>query len=151
MTITFCGHSDYIKKELHREKILEILSEMVGDLPADILLGGYGSFDEFAYKCCLEYKKAHKNLTLIFVTPYNTISYQKNHLSIIKDNYDVIIYPEIEDKPKRFAITYRNRYMVDKCDCLIAYIDHQWGGAYNTYQYAVRKKKKIINLIDYYN
>ena len=41
--------------------------------------------------------------------------------------------------------------MVDKCDCLIAYIDHQWGGAYNTYQYAVRKKKKIINLIDYYN
>lgn len=88
---------------------------------------------------------------MIFVTPYNTISYQKNHLSIIKDNYDVIIYPEIEDKPKRFAITYRNRYMVDKCDCLIAYIDHQWGGAYNTYQYAVRKKKKIINLIDYYN
>jgi hypothetical protein len=36
--------------------------------------------------------------------------------------------------------------MIDSADIVIAYIDHAWGGAYKTYSYAKRKKKRIINL-----
>ena len=36
--------------------------------------------------------------------------------------------------------------MVDKADYIICFVDHDWGGAYQTYKYAKRKGKKILNL-----
>ena len=63
-----------------------------------------------------------------------------------KDKYDEIIYPEIENKPLRFAISYRNQWMMQKADIVIAFVEHDWGGAYKTYQYAKRKGKRIFNL-----
>ena len=78
-----------------------------------------------------------------------TIEYQKNHLDDQKRRYDYIIYPEIEDKPKRYAISYRNKYMVEKSDCVIAYVLHKWGGAYSTYTYAKRKGKTVLNIAEF--
>ena len=109
-------------------------------------LGGYGGFDNFAYDCCKKFKETHSKVSLVFVTPYLTAEYQKNHLNYQKTRYDAIIYPEIENKPPRYAITYRNKYMVEKADFVVAYITHDWGGAYKTYQYAKSKKKPIFNV-----
>ena len=109
-------------------------------------LGGYGGFDNFAYDCCKKFKETHNNIPLIFVTPYLTVEYQKDHLNHQKTRYDVIIYPEIENKPPRYAITYRNKYMVEKADFVVAYMTHDWSGAYKTYQYANLKKKPIFNI-----
>lgn len=146
MIITFCGHSGFIGTKEHEQKVLDILEESVREDTAEMYLGGYGGFDEFAYHCCKMFKEKHQNTKLVFVTPYITSDYQKNHLENLKSLYDYIIYPTIEDKPKRFAIIYRNRYMVDSADLLISYIEHNYGGAYQTYRYAKRKKKRICNL-----
>ena len=146
MIVTFCGHRDFRENEEYKEKMLELLERKIGDVDADFYLGGYGAFDAFAYTCCKQYQKSHPNVTLIFVTPYMTLEYQKNHLKYLKTVYDVIIYPEIEDKLPRFAISYRNRWMVEKADFVIAYIDHTYGGAYKTYQHAKRKGKTIFNI-----
>lgn len=146
MIVTFCGHAQFHKTEEYEQKILAFLEEKIGDQSADMYLGGYGGFDGFAYDCCKKYKETHPNISLVFVTPYLTIEYQKNHLDYQKTRYDSILYPEIENKPKRYAITYRNRYMVEKADFVVAYITHDWGGAYKTYQYAKRKKKSIFNI-----
>ena len=148
MIITFCGHSQFTRTAEYEQKILAFLEEKVGDKPADFYLGGYGSFDAFAYDCCKKYKATHPDASLIFITPYMTVEYQKNHLDYQKKRYDDIIYPEIEDKPPRFAITYRNRWMVEQADYVICGINHYWGGAYKTYQYAKRKKKYIYNVTD---
>ena len=43
-------------------------------------------------------------------------------------------------------IAYRNKYMVEKADVVIAYVMHDFGGAYATYTYAKRKGKAIFNL-----
>jgi len=146
MIVTFCGHAKFSKTGEYEQKILAFLEKKVGDQPADMYLGGYGSFDSFAYDCCKKYKEIHPNISLVFVTPYLTIDYQKNHLDYQKTRYDSIIYPEIEDKPKRYAITYRNKYMVEKADYVVAYVSHNWGGAYTTYKHAKRKGKEIFNL-----
>ena len=146
MIVTFCGHSRFSKSEEYEQKILAFLEEKVGDRHADMYLGGYGSFDNFAYDCCKKYKETHTNISLVLVTPYLTIDYQKNHLDYQKARYDSILYPEIEDKPKRYAITYRNKYMVEMADYVVAYVSHNWGGAYTTYKHAKRKGKEIFNL-----
>ncbi len=146
MTITFCGHSNFHGNAEYEQKIISILEKNVGNSPADIYLGGYGNFDAFAYSCCKKYKQTHPKISLVFTTPYITPQYQKNHLEYEKTRYDSIVYPEIEDKPPKFAITYRNRYMVDSADLVIAYITHNTGGAYATYHYAEKRGKSIINI-----
>ncbi len=148
MVITFCGHSQFFKTKEIEEKLLEYLAQVVGDEPAEMFLGGYGEFDNFAYECCKKYKETHSNVKLVFVTPYITESYQKNCLEYQTNRYDLIIYPEIENKPPKFAIIYRNRYMVDKADLVIAYVKYTWGGAYTSLKYAKKKNKKIFNLAE---
>ena len=146
MIVTFCGHANFSGSNEYENKILSFLEDTVGDSVADMYLGGYGGFDEFAYRCCKKYQNTHPNISLVFVTPYLTLDYQRNHLNIQKDRYDLILFPEIEDKPNRFAIVYRNRYMVEMADYVVTYVSHSWGGAYETYRYAKRKDKHIINL-----
>lgn len=149
MIITFCGHAQFSKSEEYEKKILDFLEAKVGEQFADMYLGGYGDFDSFAYDCCKKYKKTHPNISLVFVTPYLTIDYQRNHLQYRKMCYDLIVYPEIEDKPKRYAITYRNKFMVEKADYVVAYVSRDWGGAYAMYKYAKRKSKEIFNLANF--
>ena len=146
MIVTFCGHARFSKSEKYEQQILAFLEEKIGDQPADMYLGDYGSFDSFAYDCCKKYKETHPYISLVFITPYLTIDYQKNYLDYKKTRYDSILYPEIEGKPKRYAITYRNKYMVEVADYVVAYVSLDWGGAYKTYKYAQRKGKKIFNL-----
>ena len=122
------------------------MSEIIGDRDAELYLGGYGSFDAFARKCGRKYQKTHPNVKLIFVTPYITADYQKNHLEHAKELYDGIVYPSLEDKPLKFAIVYRNKWMVEQADYVIAYVTHAWGGAYQAYKHAQRKKKHLFNI-----
>lgn len=148
MIITFCGHAKFQRTDEYEQKMLAFLAEKVGNKSADMYLGGYGDFDNFAYDCCKKYKETHPNISLIFITPYLTVEYQQKHLEYQKKRYDEIIYQAIEDKPLKFAITYRNKWMVEKADYIICGITHDWGGAYKTYQYAKRKKRHIFNVVD---
>ena len=142
MIITFCGHALFKKTDEYEKKILTFLEEKIGNDSAEIYFGDNGDFDAFAYECCKKYKNLHSNVSLVFVTPYL-------NLKCSKEKYDFIIYPEIENKPPRFAIIYRNRYMIKKADYVIAYVSHAWGGAYKTYKYAKRQGKCILNLADF--
>ncbi len=148
MIISFCGHSSFQRNKEYENKILAIFDNIVGDKPVDMFLGGYGGFDSFAYDCCKKYKEKHPNVNLVFVTPYFTIEYQKNRLNYLNSRYDSIIYPEIENVPPKFAIVYRNRYMVEKADYVIACVSRCYGGAYTAYKYAKSKGKEIFNLVE---
>ncbi len=146
MIITFCGHSQYTETKQDEQKILDYLEKTVGNSPAELYLGGYGAFDHFALKCGKKYQETHPNTKLIFITPYIDNSYQKRHLENLKNFYNEIIYPDLENVPQRFAISQRNKWMVEKSDCVVAYIDHSFGGAYTTYKYAIKRNKPIFNL-----
>ena len=146
MIITFFGNSNFSKKAEYKKEILKLLEENVGNEPTEAYLGGYGDFDEFAYDCCKEYKITHPNFSLIFVTPYITEEYQKNRLEFIKNRYDGIIYPEIENIPLKLAILYRNRWMVKQAGFIICGILCRCGGAYTAYKYAKQCKKTIVNI-----
>lgn len=146
MIITFCGHAQYTEKEEDEQKILSFLEEKIGGSPAELYLGGYGSFDAFARKCGKKFQQTHPATKLIFVTPYLTVDCQKNHLAQNKNLYAGILYPALENVPIKFAILHRNKWMVEQADLVIAYIDHAWGGAYQSYKHAKRKQKPIFNI-----
>ncbi len=145
MIVAFCGHTRYMRNAEDEKAILDILNDRVGEAPCDFFVGEYGNFDAFAYDCVKKFKKDHAQANLIFITPYFLSESEKNSFSHQKQ-FDFIIYPELENVPRRYAIIHRNRWIVEQADILIAYVTHTYGGAYTMYQYAKRKTKEIYNI-----
>ena len=68
--------------------------------------------------------------------------------SLPSSRYDSTVYPPLETVPRRFAISHRNRWMVETSDVVVAYVLHDWGGAAATLRCARKKKKQIISYFD---
>ena len=150
MIITFVGHSlvpsgNQIKEEV-KNKLRDIIPK---EAPVTFYLGGYGNFDKICACACRELKIEYKGLELVYVTPYISLSEQEKIKEMLKlKSYDSSIYPPIESTPPKFAIVKRNRWMIENADLIVAFVNHSYGGAYNSLQIAKRKKKTIINLCD---
>lgn len=151
MKITFAGHSvislsekvkDIVKKQMR--------NSIIGGDTVICYLGGCGDFDNICAVACRELKKEFLQIEMVYVTPYinNLSEHAKNEERQIKGLYDSSIYPPLEGVPPKFAIIRRNEWMVENSDLVIAYIKHNYGGAYRSLQCAKRKNKKIINIAD---
>ena len=65
-----------------------------------------------------------------------------------ENDFKHTIYPEgIETAPKRFAIDYRNRWIVGQADIVVAYVRRSFGGAAKFVDMAERQGRTIINLL----
>ena len=98
---------------------------------------------------CKKYKATHPDVSLLLILPYIPTRYRQEDLEEKKAQYDELIYPELENVPLRFAIDRRNKWIVDRADCIICWIDHDWGGAYQACRYARRKGKCVIDLYNF--
>lgn len=80
--------------------------------------------------------------------PYLKAEYSNNADSF-DEYYDSVEVCEAaaESYPKA-AIQVRNKYMVDRSDLVITYVDHDSGGAYQTKLYAEKTGKPVINIAD---
>lgn len=148
MIIAFCGHSENVSNCKLENRILELLELEAQDESVVFYLGGYGVFDSIAHSCCKKYQRIHTSAKLYFITPYIDKVYLKNR-EILIDDCDGTIYPEIENTPRRYAILARNKWIVEKADLIIAYVNHSWGGAAKTLNYANKTKTRYINLGTY--
>ena len=142
MVIVFCGHSNYIQNTNDETNILHVLEVEAGNTPCEIFLGGYGRFDDFALLCAKKFKQRHPNAKLILITPY----LKNTKMDLEKATFDSIIYPNLEHVPPRYAISHRNKWMIEQADIVVCYVSHQYGGAYAMYADAKRKGKRIHNL-----
>ena len=141
MTCTFFGHKD--APDAIYPKLLKVVEELFLEHNVDrFLVGTHGSFDSLALKALRELKKKYPLLVYSVVLAY---------LSDVNNFQDFeTIFPEgIEVIPKRFAITYRNEWMVRASDVVVCYIDHSWGGASQFVEMATKQGKEIINLAQY--
>ena len=147
MTITFCGHSNFSFDNTIKQKLKKLLLQEIRKNPAcKFYLGGYGDFDSLCLNILKEIKADFPNIELLFITPYLDGNYSK--LETAKLYYDGIIYPPLENVPRRFCILKRNEWMVDEADLVIAFVKYSWGGAAKTLEYVKRKKVKFFNLAE---
>ena len=145
MIISFCGHSNFIQSDNDKDVVIDIIKKIAKNKPVDFYLGGYGNFDTFALSCAIKYKETHKNTKICFITPYigKWLDKRKN---VIKENFDVVIYPELEQIPQKFAILKRNEWIAKNSDYIFAYVSTHFGGAYRMLLYAHKHKKTYFNL-----
>lgn len=138
MTVTFCGHRDTPDTPELRSWLSESVERLIREGADTFYLGGYGEFDRIAASVVWGLKKKYPQIESVLVLAY--LGRKVN-----AEYYDRTMYPEIEGGPKRFAITKRNRWLVDNSDVLIADVILDTGGAAATRRYAVRRKKRVIN------
>ena len=138
MTCTFFGHKD--ASATIYQRLAKTIEWLFLERNVDrFLVGTHGSFDCLALNALRELKKKYPEVT------YNVV------LAYMHDanNYEDVetIFPEgIETVPKRFAISYRNEWMVRETNLVVCYVDHSWGGASQFVEMATKQGKEIINL-----
>ena len=132
---TFFGHKDCdwnVEKSLTAE-----VEKLINEGVKNYYIGYNGSFDRIALHAVNELKKIYNEINVYVV------------LSYLEDGkkFEQTIFPEgIENVPKRFAIDYRNKWMVENSEYVISYIRRTYGGAYKFVSLAKRKGKVIIEL-----
>lgn len=141
MNVTFCGHAQITEREALQNWLQTVTQNLIEQGATTFYLGGYGAFDSLAASVLREQKKRYPQIELVLVLAY---------LNTRRDTsgYDRTVYPPLETVPRRFAISHRNRWMVESVDVVVSYVLHDWGGAATTLQYAKRKKKRIISYCD---
>jgi len=139
MLVTFCGHSQVSDHARVSAALRRVIAELIAEGADEFYLGGYGEFDSLAAAAVRDAKKTHPGICSTLVTPYMNRDYDPAY-------YDGSLYPPLETVPRRYAISHRNKWMVEQADVVVAHVTHSWGGAATTLKYAERKKKRIISI-----
>lgn len=141
-TVTFIGHGEVFGLDETKLKI-EII-EAIENGATLFLNGGMGDFDYICARIIKNLKQSYPQIRCELVIPY--LTFQPRSM----DCFDSSVYPDgFEKYHFKSAIPARNRWMVDHSQCAICYVNHDWGGAIQSYKYAQKKGIKIINLGTY--
>lgn len=128
---TFFGHRDCpasIRSSLRA--VLIHLIEIEG--VTSFFVGNQGAFDAAAQSVLRDLQSQYPAITCTVVLAYMPRQPENDGLATM--------LPEgIEKVPKRFAISWRNRWMLDHADYVVTYVTHAWGGAA---QFATRARKQ---------
>ena len=148
-TVAFFGHR-YLDNPFQIEERLDIIIEKLicENEYVEFLVGKNGEFDQYVSSAICRTKKKYRddNNFHVLVLPYPTAEYL-NNVKYFEEYYDEIEICQASAKAHfKGAIQIRNREMVDRADLIVCCIDHEYGGAYQTIQYAQKQNKKIINL-----
>lgn len=138
MVCAFFGHRDAPIEIL--DKIKETVINLIEERDVTkFYVGNNGDFDRMALSVLKELSGMYPQISYYVVYAYLP---EKG-----REDLEHTIYPEgIETVPKRFAIDYRNRWIVGRADIVVAYVRRSFGGAAKFVDMAERRGKDIIDL-----
>ena len=136
---TFFGHRDCPSNIAH--KLKEVLIDLIETKEVDVFyVGNNGAFDRIAAKILCELESAYSHISF-----FTVFAYLPN--KGCEKEYSKTIFPEgIENVPRRFAILWRNNWMLDRSEYIVTYVTHAYGGAAQFAEKAHRAGKFVINL-----
>ena len=142
---TFFGHREC--PDLIQPQFRAVLSDFMTKLDVDMFyVGNQGRFDAIVRSVLRELKKEYPQINYAVVLAY--IPGKQNEY----DDYSDTMLPEgIESVHPRYAISWRNNWMLRQSDYVVTYITHSWGGAAQYAAKAARQGKTVINLADIEN
>ena len=129
---TFFGHRDCPSSV--KANIYEAIERLICNQQVDTFyVGTQGNFDRMAYAALVDLRLRYRHIKI-----YRVLAYMPK--TDDADTADTIVPEGIENAHPRYAIVYRNKWMIDRCDYVICYVTHPFGGAYQSVE---RAKKKM--------
>lgn len=145
---TFAGHREVLERGIEDRIAVTIGSIIEAETNFCFYTGGMGEFDQMCASVVRRMKREYTNkeIRLVLVEPYMKQSINTYGI-VLAEQYDEILIPtEWADCHYKKAITYRNQWMVDHSQHMIAYVGKNYGGAYASMRYAQKKGLTIMNL-----
>lgn len=138
---TFFGHRNCPLSV--KPKLRSALAELIEHRGVDTFyVGRQGDFDGIVLSVLRELADVYPHIS------YNVVL---ERLPGKRDDpaldLSLTMFPEgLEFAPPRFAISWRNEWMLKRADYVVTYVTHGWGGAAQFAEKAKRQGKAVIDL-----
>lgn len=153
-TCCFIGHR---KISVDNRFYCALTSEILNLINQGITTFYFGSksdFNDICLKIVTKFKQDYPNLTRIFVrAEYEYID--KDYENYLLKRYDSTYFSQLAHNAGRLVYIKRNQELIDNSDVCIFYFDKNYKISHNrssgteiAYNYANRKKKRIINIFE---
>ena len=160
----FFGHRRVCNTAEVKSRIYKEVENLIENKNVDIFLFvSKSAFNDICHEVVTALKEKYPRIQRIYVRaefPYIDDSYKNDLL----ERYEATYYPKHIENSGRAAYVERNREMINKADCCVVYYDENYvpprrrtskrdlvdyqpkSGTKVAYDFAVKKKKQIINL-----
>lgn len=142
MTCTFFGHRNCSEKiePMLREAITGLIENSGVNL---FYVGNQGRFDDMVYRVLRELSKAY-SIEYYVVLAYLPVRKSEKYPF---DPTDTLFPDGIETVPRRYAVCYRNKWMIRRADYVITHVSDPVGsGAAKFKNLAEKQGKTVINI-----
>ena len=135
-TVTFFGHRD-TPKEIEPALRLTLIDLIENKNATVFYVGNHGNFDDMVRRQLEDLSKTYP------IKYYVVLAYMPGK-NDTPDEHSILI-EGIETVPRRFAINYRNKWMLTKSDIVVTYVTRPFGGAWELKQLAEKMGKILLN------
>lgn len=140
----FTGHRE-LEKDFSLKQLKRLIETLILKGVSSFYCGMAEGFDLFASKTVISLKKKYPHIQLIACIPclnqekYFSSENKKLYVKMLSTcDEKVILSPSYH----KGCMLNRNKYMVDRCDCMIAYCKKDTGGTAFTVKYFQKTKNK---------
>lgn len=156
MQACFIGHRNILKTEELKIVLRKTVIALINKGVTAFLFGSMSNFDDLAWEVVTELKKEHVGVKRIYVRatyPYLEKAYEQYLL----ERYEETYFPSRIKDAGKYSYVERNYEMIDKSTYCVFYYNEAYipsltksakrtSGTKIAYKYAVKNRKKIINL-----
>ena len=136
---TFFGHSECYG--LDAVTLRSTIEDLIKQGVTEFLVGNQGQFDAMVRNCLKSLQQQYPDIRYTVVLAY--LPKEKGEFEDFSDT----MYPEgIECVHPKFAIDWRNRFLISSADVCLCFINRTFGGAYKFAHMAKTRGLTVINL-----
>ena len=137
---TFFGHRDCI--ETVKPALLEVLEDLIRNHGVDTFyVGNQGQFDASVRSTLRQLQTKYPHIRYAVV-----LAYMPGEKTEYTDTSDTMLPEGIEGIHPRYAINWRNRWMLKNADFVVTFINRSWGGAVQYAKSAINQGKTVFNI-----
>ena len=137
---TFFGHRDC--PDAIKSRLREVLIDLIENRSVNMFyVGNQGRFDAIVRGVLRDLQHKYPQIHYAVV-----LAYMPDKQTEYDDYSDTMLPEGIESVHPRYAISWRNNWMLKQSDYVVTYITHSWGGAAKYHHAAIASRKIIVNL-----
>ena len=160
MKVSFIGHRNIKNNEELASSLKEIIIMLITKGATTFLFGSMSEFDDLSWEIVTELKKQYPCIKRVYVrSAYQHID--KSYEEYLLKSYEETYFPHKIENAGKFSYVERNYEMIDKSTYCVFYYNENYVAPYKrysllpsrrnsgtkiAYNYAIKKKKQVINL-----
>lgn len=145
LTCTFFGSKDTSTNI--ESKLYSIIVDLITNKKVyTYYVGNNGNFDSIVANTLKKLKSKYPCINYYIILAYPP--YKK--VQLYNQDFSNTIFPEdLTNTPPRYAIVNRNKWMIEKSDYVITYVNNPFGNTIKFKSLSLQKGKIVIDLTDY--